>query len=451
MTKQNVLIIGSGGREHALAWGVARSPHVAQVFCAPGNAGMAQVGSCVSLDATLHESVHAFIVKNNVHLTVIGPEAPLVDGLSDALRKAGHLVVGASQAAAQLEGSKIFAKNFMAKFGIPTAPFRAFDDPAKAKEFARSKEGEKFLVLKADGLAAGKGVIVANSPDEIIEGITAIMEKKQFGAAGEKIILEEKINGPEISVLALTDGKTVLPFPASQDHKRVFDVDRGPNTGGMGAYAPTPFYDETIKKEVETLVIGNFLKGLAEENLDFRGIIYFGLMATFQGVRVLEFNVRMGDPETQVVIPLVESDLYEAFLAVAEARLDEVQFKIKPAAACTVVMASGGYPGEFKKGFVISGLKDVSKIKDVVVFHAGTKETDQGVVTNGGRVLAVTGVGINLEKAVAKAYQGVKKIQFEGFHFRQDIASKALKNSSIYDKIRKTQGPNAKKISFSPK
>ncbi len=436
MTKHNVLIIGSGGREHALTWAVSKSPHVDKIFCAPGNAGMDLIASLVALDINNQETVHRFIEENKIKLTIIGPEAPLVEGLADFLRSKNHLVVGPNRAAAQLEGSKIFAKNFMAKHGIPTAPFRTFDDPAKAKEFARSTEGARFLVLKADGLAAGKGVIVASTPDEIVDGIEQMMEKKVFGSAGERILLEEKMNGPEISVLALTDGETVLPFPASQDHKRVFDADKGPNTGGMGAYAPTPFYDDAIRKEVEKNVIQNFLAGLKADGLDYRGIIYFGLMATFQGVRVLEFNVRMGDPETQVVLPLVQSDIFEAFLAVAEGRLKEVQFDLKKDAACTIVLASGGYPGDFKKGFPISGLENANKLKNVVVFHAGTKKIDDGIVTSGGRVLAVTGLGKTLEKAVLQAYQGVKKIEFQNAHYRRDIAARALNNPAIYEKIR---------------
>jgi len=449
MTKENVLIIGSGGREHALAWAVSKSPAVEKVICSPGNAGMAQLGQCVELDLKKQDSVSRFISENKIKLAIIGPEAPLVDGLADYLRSEGHLVLGAGRIAAQLEGSKIFAKNFMAKYGIPTAPFRVFDDPRKAKDFALSKEGERFLVLKADGLAAGKGVLVAETPEDIVTGITQMMEEKKFGAAGEKIILEEKVNGPEISVIALTDGKTVLPFPASQDHKRVFDGDRGPNTGGMGAYAPTPFYDDQIKLQVEKLVIENFLKGLAAEGIEFRGIIYFGLMATFQGIRVLEFNVRMGDPEAQVVLPLIKSDLYEAFLAVAEGRLSGVQFEHRPGAACTVVMASGGYPGDFSKGFCIFGLEDVEKAGQVYVFQAGTKKGDQGIMTSGGRVLAITGLAGDLSKAVVRAYQGVKKIWFQEVHYRNDIAAKALKNSSIYDKIKKMKPRYAKEFAIS--
>lgn len=436
MSLSSVLVIGGGGREHAIARSLKASPQVGALFCAPGNAGMARFATLVDLDLNDFDLVAKFIEQNKIHLIVIGPEAPLVAGLSDALRIKGHLVVGASQKAAQLEGSKIFAKEFMIKYGIPTADYRMFENSAEAKAFAQSAQGKKFRVLKADGLAAGKGVVVAKSIDEMVEAIEEILDGNKFGKAGNKILIEETLKGPEVSLMAMTDGKTILPFPSSQDHKRVFDGDQGPNTGGMGAYAPTPFYDESTRVLVDKYVIQNFLRGLAIEKLDFRGIIYFGLMLTKQGPKVLEFNVRLGDPEAQVVLPLIKSDMYEAFVALAEGSLEKVRLERHNGSACTVVMASGGYPGEFKKGFPIDGLETVEKENSVFVFHSGTKHLGNRIVTNGGRVLTVTGLGKTLDSAVVRAYQGVKKISFNKVHFRNDIAGKALKNKKISKRIR---------------
>ncbi len=438
--KENVLVIGSGGREHAFVRAMRLSPSVASVFCAPGNAGMASVGSVVPLDVNDHAAVIRFIEENKVALTVIGPEAPLVAGLSDALRAKGFLVLGASQKAAQLEGSKIHAKNFMAKYGLPTADFRVFDSAAAAKRFAESPEGKKFRVMKADGLAAGKGVVVAETQEELVTAIEEAMEQKRFGSAGERILLEETLSGPEVSIMALTDGRTVLPFPASQDHKRALDDDRGPNTGGMGAYAPTPFYDDHTRIQVERDVIQNFVRGVQAEGLDYRGIIYFGLMLTETGPKVLEFNVRLGDPEAEVVLPLAKSDLYQLFKAVAEGRLSDQKLELHKGYACTVVMASGGYPGPFETGYPVMGLELAERDGRVIVFHAGTKTKDDEVLTTGGRVLTVTGLGKSLELAVVRAYQGVKRISFQKAHFRSDIAGKALANRRIFRRIQRMKG-----------
>ncbi|MFN0117941.1 MAG: phosphoribosylamine--glycine ligase, partial [Elusimicrobiota bacterium] len=310
---------------------------------------------------------------------------------------------------------------------------------AEAKEFVLSAAGKNFKVLKADGLAAGKGVIVAKSTDELIEGITDILDKKKFGDAGNQILLEELLTGPEVSIIALTDGKTILPFPASQDHKRIFDHDEGPNTGGMGAYSPTPFYDSSTRLVVEKEIIERFVSGIQNENLDFRGIIYFGIMLTPKGPKVLEFNVRLGDPETQVILPLVKSDLYETFLATAKGELSKAHFQLFSGAACTVVLASGGYPGNFEKGFEIIGLDKVKNKKNVTVYHAGTKNLNGQILTDGGRVLAVTGWGKSLESAVVKTYQTIKKISFKNMQFRKDIAGKALKNKRISKRIMKNK------------
>ena len=435
--KNAVLVIGSGGREHAFTHALRRSGSVGDIFCAPGNAGMAQIATVVALDVTDHAAVIRFVEEKKIALTVIGPEAPLVAGLSDALRAKGHLVLGASKDAAMLEGSKIHAKTFLAKYGIPTADFKVFSDATKAVAFARSPEGKTFREMKADGLAAGKGVVVAETIEGLVEAIEDALVTKRFGSAGDQIILEETLSGPEVSLMALTDGQTVLPFPASQDHKRVFDNDEGPNTGGMGAYAPTPFYDDLTRVKVERDVIANFLRGVQAEGWDFRGIIYFGLILTKQGPKVLEFNVRLGDPEAEVVLPLIESDVFETFSSVARGELKNAAFQLRTGFACTVVMSSGGYPGKFETGLTIQGLADAEKTDRVYVYHAGTKEKDGQITTNGGRVLSVTGVGKTLDSAVVRAYQGVKRISFANAHFRNDIAGKALKNRRISHRIRR--------------
>lgn len=442
------LLIGSGGREHAIARAVAASPRLKKLLAAPGNPGIAAVADNVDVAAADHAAVIRFVEENRVDLVIIGPEAPLVAGLADDLRAKGIRVVGAGKEAARLEGSKIFAKQFMARHGIPTAAFREFNDAKQAKAFALSSEGRTYRVLKADGLAAGKGVFVARSADEILEAIRTVMEEKKFGEAGARILLEEKLEGPEVSLMALTDGKTLLPFPASQDHKRVFDNDQGPNTGGMGAYAPTPFYDSQIRPKVNQHILENFLGGLKAEKLDFRGIIYFGLMLTPKGPHVLEFNVRFGDPETQVVLPLIESDMLEAFLAVAEGRLSDVRLQIRPRSACTVVLCSGGYPGNFSTGYPISGLDGLDADENIHVYHAGTKRIDGKVATAGGRVLNITGFGRTLDAAVVRAYQGVKRVGFQNSHFRNDIAARALTNRSIAQKIKKMRIRYAKETTL---
>jgi len=435
MSKESVLVIGAGGREHAIATALAQSERVGKIFAAPGSDGMTDVAEKTGIAANDHAAILKFIADNRIKLTVIGPEAPLVAGLSDEIRAAGHLCVGASQDAAQLEGSKLFAKNFMIKYEIPTARFQEFTSADLAKKFARSTEGKNFRVLKADGLAAGKGVFVTHSAEDLVRAIDTVMVQKKFGDAGARIIIEETLSGPEVSIMALTDGKTVLPFPASQDHKRVNNNDKGPNTGGMGAYAPTPIYTDQIRMRVNADVIENFIHGLSAEGLDFRGIIYFGLMLTPDGPKVLEFNCRLGDPETQAVLPLIDSDLYEAFMAVAEGKLARIRLERKNQAACTVVLASGGYPGAFQSGLPILGLDDADRRDGVTIFHAGTKKEGEKFVTAGGRVMAVTGLGSTLESAVVKAYQVVKKIYFKHMHYRTDIANQALKDKTIQTKI----------------
>lgn len=447
MTPKNIFIIGGGGREHVIAWSLSKSPKAGKIFCAPGNGGMSLIGSTTGIDLSNHGAVARFAKDNKVELVVIGPEAPLVDGLSDSLRKEGLVVLGAGQAAAQLEGSKIFAKNFMNRYGIPTANFRTFKSPEDASRFARSPEGKAYRILKADGLAAGKGVFVCEDQSAVLQAIQTVMVEKKFGGAGDKILLEEKLTGPEISVIALTDGRTIFPFTASQDHKRAYDGDLGPNTGGMGAYAPTPFYDETARIQIEKTIIEHFLNGIQSEKLDYRGFIYFGLMLTPQGPKVLEFNVRLGDPEAQVVLPLIESDLYDLFTAAANGELESAQVAHRKEFACTVVLASGGYPGAYQKGYEIFGLNEAAKKPGVVVFHAGTQKTENGgFVSTGGRVLNVTGTGNSLDQAVVRAYQAVKKIHFKDCFFRNDIGARALENKNLTQRIKRMKKRYAKEI-----
>ncbi|MBL8022654.1 MAG: phosphoribosylamine--glycine ligase [Elusimicrobia bacterium] len=426
----NVLVIGSGGREHALVWALHRSPTVRHVYCAPGNAGIAGLAECVDVSPGDVPALINFIQLKAVGLTVIGPEVPLVAGLADELRAAGHPVFGPGRAAAQLEGSKTFAKEFMARHGIPTAGFRSFTTPAEALGFVQSDRWpESYRVVKADGLAAGKGVVVCHSREEVQAAMERMMVNRAFGPAGEHVVLEEVLEGEELSVMVLTDGETLLPLPTTQDHKRVFDGDEGPNTGGMGAYGPVPQVSKELWDRIEKEILGRFRDGLRRENLDYRGVIYVGIMMTPAGPKVLEFNVRFGDPETQVLLPLVSSDWAKLFLAAAEARLKDATLRLRKGTAVTVVMASGGYPGDYEKGKAIEGLDVVAKNKNVIVFHSGTERMgSEPYKTAGGRVLAVTGLGDTLAIARENAYAAVQKITFEGAHYRKDIAVKGLQD-----------------------
>lgn len=423
-----VLVLGSGGREHALVWALRRSAAVSEVYCAPGNAGIEAAATCVPLAFNKPAEILRFLKDKEIGLTVIGPEAPLVEGLADALRAGGRLVFGPNAAAAELEGSKIFAKEFMRTHGLPTADFRVFVNAQDALAYVRSPEWkDTFRVVKADGLAAGKGVVVAKDRAEVLAAVESMMVARVHGAAGERILIEEILTGEELSVMALTDGKTLLPLLPTQDHKRVFDNDRGPNTGGMGAYGPVPQVGADLWRSIEKEVFDRFLAGLAAEALDYRGVIYFGLMLTPAGPRVLEFNVRFGDPETQVILPMGKGDWLPLFLATAEGGLAGKKFKAHSGAGVTVVLSSGGYPGTFEKGKPIDGLEDVEGDDDVIVFHAGTTRDARGrVVTAGGRVLAVTARGADLAAAREKAYAAVSKIKFDGAHFRSDIGARAL-------------------------
>ncbi len=418
-----ILVIGGGGREHAIVNAIARSKRVKRLWCAPGNAGIAQEAECLPIQADNIPALAAFAKDNAVDLTVVGPEAPLVDGLVDHFRSAGLAVVGPTRSAARLEGSKSFAKGFMRKYGIPTARYEVVPNLQKGSYLLSHWKGP--CVVKADGLAAGKGVKVCDDISEAKSFLFDLMEKEIFGSAGSTVVLEECLKGEEATVMAFCDGKTLAAMPPAQDHKRLLDNDEGPNTGGMGCYAPTPLVTPSLMRRVESEIFEPFLKGIAAEGFDFRGIIYFGLMITSSGPQVLEFNVRFGDPETQVVLPLLENDLLEVLQAVTEGRLSETNVEWKKKAAVCVVLASAGYPGHYPKGMVITGLK-ARQSTALKVFHAGTAQQAAEVVTSGGRVLGVTALADSLETARERAYKTAGEISFEGKIFRRDIGARAL-------------------------
>ncbi|KAJ3329704.1 hypothetical protein HDU76_007345 [Blyttiomyces sp. JEL0837] len=424
-TPYNVLVIGGGGREHALAWGLAKSESVAKVFVAPGNGGTQTFSSKVTnVSLNDFDAMAKFAVENKVELVVVGPEQPLVDGITTVFKKVGISVFGPSAKAAQIEGSKAFSKDFMRRHNIPTASYAVFTDIEAAKKHVKETYKGGDLVIKASGLAAGKGVLLPETIDEAIAGLQEVMVSKEFGSAGDEVVIEELLIGEEVSVLAFSDGYTVIPCPGAQDHKRIFEGDKGPNTGGMGAYAPAPIYTPTLQAEVLRTVLKPTVDGMRREGYPFVGILYAGLMLTASGPKVLEFNCRFGDPETQVVIPLLDSDLAEVMKAAAEGRLDSVDLKFKSGAAATVVAAAGGYPGSYPKGKEITIGRAPT---DIIVFHAGTAAKDGKLVTAGGRVLAVTATADNLEEAIKKAVSNVSLIKFEGMQYRRDIGHRALK------------------------
>lgn len=422
-----ILLIGSGGREHALAWKLAQSPQAEIVYVAPGNPGIAMLDKCqcVSLDVENLELVANFAEENSIDLTVVGPEAPLVAGLADIFEKRGLPVFGPSKAAAQLEGSKAFSKEIMAKYDIPTAFFKICEDIETAKAYVKEKGAP--IVVKADGLAAGKGVVVAMTEEEALAAIDDMMADQKFGSAGAKVVLEEFMEGEEASLLAFTDGKTIVPMIASQDHKRVFDGDQGPNTGGMGTYAPAPVMTDILRLKATEKILKPMIAAMAAEGTPYKGCLYAGLMIKGDSIKVVEFNCRFGDPETQVVLPLLDSDLAEVMLACATGTLAETEVCWSNKAAVCVVMASGGYPESYEKGKEITGLAAAEEAEGVVVFHAGTKEAEGKVVTSGGRVLGVTAVDSSIRTARDKAYAAVEKIAFDKAFYRNDIAWRALK------------------------
>jgi phosphoribosylamine--glycine ligase len=426
-----LLVIGSGGREHALVWKLAESPHLTQMWCAPGNAGIAQERlaqnespvECINLGAEDLPKLLAFAQEKQIDLTIVGPDNPLALGIVDLFQKNGLKIWGVNQKAAQFESSKVFSQQFMEKYGIPTAAGGMFDDVARAKHFAASL-GK--CVVKADGLALGKGVLICANAAEAEKAVDEIMVGKAFGAAGSRVVIQEFLEGMEISLHALCDGKTAKLFPTSQDHKRALDGDKGLNTGGMGTYSPTPFLSDAELKKIGGQILDPFLRGCAAEGIDYRGILYPGLMLTKSGPKVLEFNARFGDPETQVYLTRLENDLVELLAASAGGKLGKEELKWSPLAAVCVVMASGGYPGSYSKGKAITGLDAADTLTGTKVFHAGTALKDGQIVTNGGRVLGVTALGKDLKSAQAAAYAAVEKIHFDGALFRRDIAAKAL-------------------------
>jgi phosphoribosylamine--glycine ligase len=429
-----ILVIGSGGREHALVWKLAQSPHVTPMWCAPGNAGIAQerlaknssAVECVNLGAEDLPKLLAFAQEKKTDLTVVGPDNPLALGIVDLFQKNGLRIWGPNQKAAQFESSKVFSQRFMEKHGIPTAQAGTFDDTSAAKKFAESLGGK--CAVKADGLALGKGVLICASVSEANNAIEEILVSKAFGTAGTKIVIQEFLEGMEISLHALCDGKTAKLFPTSQDHKRALDGDAGLNTGGMGTYSPTPFLNDAQLADTGKKILDPWLRGCAAEGIDFRGILYPGIMLTKSGPKVLEFNARFGDPETQVYLTRLENDLVELLDASVSGTLGKMELKWSPQASVCVVMASGGYPGSYPKGKPILGLAEAAKLPDTKVFHAGTVLKDGQILTNGGRVLGVTALGKDLKAAQAAAYAVVEKIQFDGAQFRRDIAAKALDN-----------------------
>ncbi|NOY23328.1 MAG: phosphoribosylamine--glycine ligase [Acidobacteria bacterium] len=414
-----VLVVGSGGREHALCWKIALSDQVSRVFCAPGNPGTAQVGENVPIDAGDLDALLAFALENAIDLTVVGPEQPLVNGLGDRFRAEGLAVFGPSQAGAMLEGSKVFAKEFMFRHGIPTAASHTFDNREDALSFLSSGDAQVPLVVKADGLAAGKGVLICEDLESAESAIETVMGERAFGEAGDQVVLEDFLSGVEASIHIITDGKSYVILPTAKDHKKIFDGEKGPNTGGMGAVSPAPGVDHSLLSTIESEIIRPFIRGLQQDGIEFQGTVFFGLMLTENGPSVLEFNVRFGDPESQVIFPRIESDIVPVLASIAAGNLSG-SLALRDEVAVTVVGASVGYPGAYKKGVPIEITRDLPN--SATLFQAGTKTADGKLVTAGGRVFAVTGMGQNVEDARTAAYDGIGCVRFDGMVYRTDIA-----------------------------
>ncbi|MBL7081365.1 MAG: phosphoribosylamine--glycine ligase [Candidatus Omnitrophica bacterium] len=442
---RKILVIGSGGREHTLVWKIAQSELADKIFCAPGNGGIERLAECINIETEDMPGLLDFALHEKIDLTVVGPELPLAFGLVDQFEKAGLRIFGPTKKAARLESSKVFAKELMRKYEVPTANFRIFEDAQEAKNYI-NQTGVP-CVVKADGLAAGKGVIVCETAQEAEKAVNSIMEDRIFGDAGKRIIIEDYLEGEEASIIVLTDSNEAILLASSQDYKRVFDGDKGKNTGGMGAYSPTPFVTKDLFQEIRKQIINPTITGLVKEGIDYKGVLYFGLMITKDGPRVLEFNVRFGDPETEAVLPRLNSDLVEAMLATTNRQLAKFSrfggLQWDNRACICVVCASGGYPGKYEKGKEICGLEEAQGLSDIVVFHAGTLRLGSTALTtsrsgqandtykyttNGGRVLGVTGLGNTIKEARERTYQAVKMIHFEGMHCRRDIGDKAIKN-----------------------
>lgn len=424
-----VLIVGSGGREHTLTWKVAQSPKVEKIYCAPGNAGMAQLGECVDIKVTDTPGIVAFSKEQAIDLVIIGPDNPLFDGMADELRAAGIRTFGPSKAAAAIEGSKVFSKELMRKYGIPTADFRVFDDPSEASAYIEELSGAKEelpIVIKADGLALGKGVIICDTKAEALKAVDDMMVKRIFGDAGNRILVEERISGQEASLIVITDGTNIVPLTPAQDYKRINDGDQGPNTGGMGCYSPVPVVPPQMYDRCIETLIKPAIAAMKAEGRTYTGTLYCGIMLTDRGPQVIEYNARFGDPETQVMLPLLETDLVEMIEASLDGRLDSFDVTCYNGCAVCVVLASGGYPGKYETDKPIAGLDDAAAIEGVTVFHAGTKLVDGQTVTAGGRVLGVTGVGETFREARDRAYAGAARIKFDNMHYRTDIGARVI-------------------------
>ena len=419
-----ILVVGGGGREHALVWKLRQSSRVTKIFCAPGNAGISGLATCVTISATDIETLADFAESEGIALTVVGPEVPLALGIVDYFEAKGLRIFGPRQNAATLEGSKVFMKDLLEKYHIPSAFYAIFTDREEALRYVEKQVAP--LVVKTDGLAAGKGVVVAQTIDEAKAAVDLFMKEKAFGEAGSRVVVEEFLRGEEASFLAFTDGETVLPLPTSQDHKAIFDGDKGPNTGGMGAYSPAPVVTEALHRQVMETVMLPTIKGLAAEGCPYKGVLYAGLMIDQGVVKVLEFNCRFGDPEAQPLLMRLKTDLVEVMEAVIDGRLAEISLEIDARPTVCVVMAAGGYPGKYENGKPIKGLTRAGEHKDVVVFHAGTALQGDTVVTNGGRVLGVTAIGDTVQEAIAKAYGAAEEISWDGCYYRKDIGRKAL-------------------------
>lgn len=417
-----ILVVGSGGREHTILWKLKQSSRVTKLYCAPGNGGISEIAECVPINAMDIEGIISFSKKEKIDMVMVAPDDPLAAGMVDELEKAGVRAFGPDKRAAILEASKVFSKELMIKYNIPTASYRSFDNSESAKEFV--KTAKLPLVVKADGLALGKGVIICNTLDEAVLAITSIMEEKKFGTSGQKIVVEEFITGPEVSVLAFTDGNTILPMVSAQDHKRASDNDQGLNTGGMGTFSPSRVYTDEINKECMDKIFIPTIKAMKNEDRIFKGVLFFGLMLTNEGPKVIEYNARFGDPETQVVLTRLNNDLLDIFDAIIDEKLDSIKLSWTDDATVCVVLASGGYPENYAKGYEITGLEKLKSKNDVIVFHAGTKNEFGKYFTNGGRVLGVTAIGRDIDNAREKAYQAITEINFKDMHYRRDIGIK---------------------------
>ena len=414
-----ILIVGGGGREHAIAYAVSKSPNVEKIYCAPGNAGIAEIAECADIQVMDFEEMARFAKKIKADLVIVGPDDPLAGGIVDVMQGYGLKVFGPDSKAAILEGSKAFSKDLMKKYGIPTAAYETFDDADKA--LAYLEKAKYPIVLKADGLALGKGVLICNSLDEAKAGVKEIMLDKKFGTAGNRMVIEEYMTGREVSVLTFTDGKTIKVMSSAQDHKRAGDGDTGLNTGGMGTFSPSPFYTAKIDEYCKKNIYKPTVEAMAAEGRPFKGVIFFGLMLTEDGPKVLEFNARFGDPEAQVVLPRMKNDIIDVMLACVDGTLGKIKLEFEDNAAVCVMLASSGYPGKYERGFVINGLERFKDKEGYYVFHSGTKKTGKGVITNGGRVLGVTAKGDTLLDARARAYEAVEWIDFDNKYFRHDI------------------------------